>query len=830
MFVLGLASLTSGLAGCVVGDDPKPLSNMISAAAGPAIDYTIEAGQSFYIDQSYAIGNLTIKGKLFCKQDLLAPITITATSITLDGDGALLQCGTEDERFPGDIKFLLRDDGAAHAGHIHNGASLALTVTNGGTLRLFGNRQETFGWQRIRADVPAGSTTVSLEQPVSWRAGDAIVIGPTGFNFAEAEQRTVASVAADGRSVTVTQPFTYGHTAFTKEYTEGNRRAVLDERAEVANLSRNIGISTAGDEATLQDTKRGAGVVIQRYGNAFVDGVELSRGGQLGVLGAYPFHWHVAGDVPGQFLRNSSIHHTFQRCVTIHGTNYAEVTNNVCFDHLGHGFFFEQGNEVKNVMHHNLGMLSRRVEAGKGLLDSDMHSDQTVRFSAPSTFWVTNPDNDLVGNVASGSEGTGFWMAFSQGIRCGAGSNPYACDGPSAQNNVFPARTDTLRFSENVAHAAIVGITWDGAEDGEPSPLTLPQNPNGRKTVSTHYFHDLQIPTFDQLVVFKNAACGVYFRGEPATFTNMIAADNGRSLFFAYNQRVDNALVVGNSPGLTQADITFAQQLTPDVKLYSFAGALIYDGPFWLKDVHFADFQQRFATVPTAPLYNIGGANRSVNLVQHVTFAGNATSRVQLWGDRGWEDTPWTSAVRDDGSISGAPGLLVPDHPMNNSAGECSPVNPAAAANSLSCRYTWGVLNLFPSIFPAPYDANHIPVKFERIEQATGAIASSDPLAATALTNKSGMILGLRYRYRLSLSQPNVLPTQVRWLWQPETPAMSPIIEIDGVAGAGCHPNSATGQLPSLAALDSTTTTAYRYENGNLYMRLAPGYDVLACP
>ncbi len=39
----------------------------------------------------------------------------------------------------------------------------------------------------------------------------------------------------------------------------------------------------------------------------------------------------------------------------------------VRFDHLGHGYFFEQGNEVKNVMRHNLGMLSRRVELGAGL-------------------------------------------------------------------------------------------------------------------------------------------------------------------------------------------------------------------------------------------------------------------------------------------------------------------------------------------------------------------------------------------------------------------------------------------------------------------------------
>src|SRR5512139_1825664 len=53
----------------------------------------------------------------------------------------------------------------------------------------------------------------------------------------------------------------------------------------------------------------------------FVEGVELNRMGQHLELARYPFHWHLAGDVKGQYIRNAAIHDTYNRCVTVHGTH-----------------------------------------------------------------------------------------------------------------------------------------------------------------------------------------------------------------------------------------------------------------------------------------------------------------------------------------------------------------------------------------------------------------------------------------------------------------------------------------------------------------------------
>jgi hypothetical protein len=42
-------------------------------------------------------------------------------------------------------------------------------------------------------------------------------------------------------------------------------------------------------------------------------------------------------------LTACSIHHSFQRAVTIHGTHRVNLTRNVAFDILGHTYFFEDG-------------------------------------------------------------------------------------------------------------------------------------------------------------------------------------------------------------------------------------------------------------------------------------------------------------------------------------------------------------------------------------------------------------------------------------------------------------------------------------------------------
>ena len=91
----------------------------------------------------------------------------------------------------------------------------------------------------------------------------------------------------------------------------------------------------------------------------FVEGVEFNRMGQNLTLARYPIHWHLIGDAKGQYIRNAAIHDTYNRCVTVHGTNFLRVENNVTYNTVGHCFFLEDGIEHGNEYVHNLAIQTK---------------------------------------------------------------------------------------------------------------------------------------------------------------------------------------------------------------------------------------------------------------------------------------------------------------------------------------------------------------------------------------------------------------------------------------------------------------------------------------
>ena len=133
----------------------------------------------------------------------------------------------------------------------------------------------------------------------------------------------------------------------------------------------------------------------------------------------------------GQYIKNAAIHDTYNRCVTVHGTNYLQVENNVTYNNVGHCFFLEDGIEHGNQFVHNLAIQTKCHTSkpcdptnlapfgatagtnfnttGQDAKDVLIPSDNTV-----STFWITNPDNIYRDNVAAGSDSTGFWFALPE--------------------------------------------------------------------------------------------------------------------------------------------------------------------------------------------------------------------------------------------------------------------------------------------------------------------------------------------------------------------------------------------------------------------------------
>jgi hypothetical protein len=168
---------------------------------------------------------------------------------------------------------------------------------------------------------------------------------------------------------------------------------------EVALLSRNIVFEGDTDDA---DSLMGAHFMVMHTPNVaqLLEGVEFRNFGQQGVLGKYPIHFHLCGDVEGAIVSKNSIRQSKQRCVVVHGTHNLTMTENVAYDTAGHCFMTEDGGEVDNVFRDNLGASTNAVlrENVLGPEDSD---------DFPSTFWCSNPQNEWIGNVAAGSRNNG---------------------------------------------------------------------------------------------------------------------------------------------------------------------------------------------------------------------------------------------------------------------------------------------------------------------------------------------------------------------------------------------------------------------------------------
>src|SRR5690606_12744735 len=103
----------------------------------------------------------------------------------------------------------------------------------------------------------------------------------------------------------------------------------VDERGEVGLLSRNIKIQASEDAAT---TYFGGHIMAMAGSRMFVNSIELARMGQHLRLARYPIHWHIIGEGQGQYIRNASIHDSYSRCVTVHGTNNLRIENNVTYN------------------------------------------------------------------------------------------------------------------------------------------------------------------------------------------------------------------------------------------------------------------------------------------------------------------------------------------------------------------------------------------------------------------------------------------------------------------------------------------------------------------
>lgn len=514
---------------------------------------TLPAGAHVLLDEDPpALGGLRIEGTLeFARQDL----SLRASYIAIPGGRLLI--GSESAPFTHQARITLDGDDPTQS--IMGMGTRGILLMGGGTLELFG-APPARPWTRLDAHGLAGASDLSLAEAVDWSPGDEIAVAPTDYyQVAETQRMTLASVSGSALTTQETLgAFRWGRlqyasasgmsldpaAALSPTGDLATTPTVLDERAEVGNLTRNIVIE-GPDDALWQGQGFGAHVMIMGLSSQVrVDGVELRRVGQRGRLGRYPWHWHrlsydatsYLGDTSGHFLRNSSIHGSANRGVVIHATNGVTVADNVVFDVSGHGIFTEDAVERRNTIRGNLVLKTRNPAPTDAL---KQHEVGAGNFGS-SGFWISNPDNALSGNTSADSAGFGFWLAFPE--------NPW---GASIGVPLRPNRIRFGTFVQNTAHTSrFRGLMIDLVEVDNSGAVSERQYLSTTDGVNPSFpFSTLRRFHIDRLTSWKNAHGAIWDRAVWADNTQFVAADNGHRFFAGSGADgvIEHCLVVGSS-------------------------------------------------------------------------------------------------------------------------------------------------------------------------------------------------------------------------------------------------------------------------------------------
>src|SRR4249920_1487355 len=382
-FLLALLAVVGTAQAATKWSDRATWPNKKVPAAGDKVD--IASGKEVILDVSPpALGGITISGKLTFADK--ADLELSTEWIMVHGE---LAVGTEAKPHTHKATITLTNNvkDEQMMGMGDRGIMLS-----GGTLNLHGD----------------GTNTIDVLNAAQWRVGDEIVLASTDFDPRQAERRTISAIS--GNTITLDKKLDYMHF--------GKITFDVDERGEVGMITRNIKLQASAD---AEQSFYGGHVMAMVGSKMFVEGVEFNRMGQNMTLARYPIHWHLIGDAQGQYIRNAAIHDTYNRCVTVHGTNFLHVENNVTYNTVGHCFFLEDGAEHGNQFVHNLAIqikchtskaceptnLAAAGEATQERQASGPRGQQSKEVLLPSdntvaSYWITNPDNTFRDNVAAG--------------------------------------------------------------------------------------------------------------------------------------------------------------------------------------------------------------------------------------------------------------------------------------------------------------------------------------------------------------------------------------------------------------------------------------------
>jgi cell migration-inducing and hyaluronan-binding protein len=710
--------------------DPKSWPDRKVPREGDAV--TIGKDQNVVLDVSPpALRSLTIKGKLSFSN--AKDLALKTEWIYLAGGE--LDIGSEAHPHTRNAVITLTDN--VKDENINTMGDRGIMLLNG-TLNLHGDRKNS--WTKLSATAKAGATRIQVLDASGWRKGDVIVLASTDYNPRQAEERTITAISGD--ALTLDKPLAYMHFG---QITDG-----VDERGEVGMLTRNIKIQASED---AEKTYFGGHIMAMAGSKMYVSGVELNRMGQNMHLARYPIHWHIVGDAPGQYIQNSSIHDTYSRCVTVHGTNDVRVENNVTYNTVGHCFFIEDGIEHGNQFIRNLAIQTKchptldcvpmnlaangerdaNFKDRRAYSEASFHSGHTLLPSdnTVASFWITNPDNSFIDNVAAGSDQVGFWLSIPQ--------HPQGAFKDAAiSKTIWPRRTPLRAFRGNTAHSNFDGFLIDRHID-EDNTFGLASLPLIPLKDPTDLESEVMETHFVNLTSYKNRNGGLWGRGDLYVYSNMKLADNAIGMTQAagdigslpFSARLVDSLVVGETDNVgnptTPEEVAYGRSL-PKTKIPDFPirGYEYYDYRDDVVNTTFVNFQdnaQRKTGALSFLLFTSAGLSTK-STISGAKFVNAKPVYFPKYDARFDNDNRGGAAYRTlsfrdlDGSVSGIPNSQVLLHDGENDSvatDDTCQIHPTW--NAAVCTGDIGRLNLSDSRgeFPAKVDLESRTARFALI-------------------------------------------------------------------------------------------------------------------
>ncbi|XP_067840890.1 fibrocystin-like [Heptranchias perlo] len=290
-----------------------------------------------------------------------------------------------------------------------------------GTIGVYGKLQinssySTQTWTHLGFDISPGNERIVLEDDVSWRLGDNIVITPSSYDPHETESVTMRDI--QGQNIQLRERLLHRHIGSSYVVDEGHHISLA---AEVGLLTRNVQITADGDCIAwiVVGQKRNTTSGELYSGILQVSNVEFVRIGKRG-HSAIEF----SNISPGSQMISCSIHHICGCAVHSVASSGILLRDNVIYNTEGHGLNLEGQN---HILIRNLIVLTRQpVNGAEWVAGIKVNLVDNVK---------------LLNNVVAGSERLGYYI---NGQQCFQQESPW---------------------SGNVAHSNLHGIhlyTGDG--------------------------------------------------------------------------------------------------------------------------------------------------------------------------------------------------------------------------------------------------------------------------------------------------------------------------------------------------------------------------------